>query len=172
MCPFYLSETPLGLLTPVSCRDDGWVVWSTCVLAHILWEASAVRQNKVPKDFIRGQASWSWWWTRKPGVLQSMELQRVGHDWATELNCVRGNGGGQESMQTVMHRDFQWRRVEEKTQAPSLPFNLRKSCQGTSTKVTHQRGTVSLGKGLQCTSHDGQKGAAPRALGHLPTPQS
>ena len=25
----------------------------------------------------------SWWWTRKPGVLQSMGLQRVGHDWAT-----------------------------------------------------------------------------------------
>ena len=28
----------------------------------------------------------SWWWTRRPGVLQSMGLQRVGHDWATELN--------------------------------------------------------------------------------------
>jgi len=27
----------------------------------------------------------SWWWTGKPGVLQSMESQRVGHDWATEL---------------------------------------------------------------------------------------
>ena len=28
----------------------------------------------------------SWWWTRKPGMLQSMGSQRVGHDWATELN--------------------------------------------------------------------------------------
>ena len=27
-----------------------------------------------------------WWWTRKPGVLQSMGWQRVGHDWATEMN--------------------------------------------------------------------------------------
>ena len=27
-----------------------------------------------------------WWWTGKPGVLQSMGLQRVRHDWATELN--------------------------------------------------------------------------------------
>ena len=26
----------------------------------------------------------SWWWTGKPGVLQSMGSQRVGHDWATE----------------------------------------------------------------------------------------
>ena len=28
----------------------------------------------------------SWCWTEKPGVLQSMGLQRVGHNWATELN--------------------------------------------------------------------------------------
>ena len=28
----------------------------------------------------------SWWWTGKPGVLQSMRSQRVRHDWATELN--------------------------------------------------------------------------------------
>ena len=31
-------------------------------------------------------SSGSWWWTGKPGVLQSMESQRVRHDWATELN--------------------------------------------------------------------------------------
>ena len=30
--------------------------------------------------------SGSWWWTGKPGMLQSMGLQRVGHDSATELN--------------------------------------------------------------------------------------
>ena len=30
--------------------------------------------------------SGSWWWTGKPGVLQSMGSQRDGHDWATELN--------------------------------------------------------------------------------------
>ena len=29
----------------------------------------------------------SWWWTGRPGVLQSMGLQRVGHDWVTELSC-------------------------------------------------------------------------------------
>ena len=28
----------------------------------------------------------SWWWTGRPGVLQSMGSQRVRHDWATELN--------------------------------------------------------------------------------------
>ena len=31
--------------------------------------------------------SGSWWWTGRPGVLWFMGLQRVGHNWATELNC-------------------------------------------------------------------------------------
>ena len=30
-------------------------------------------------------SSGSWWWTGKPGVLQSMGSQRVGHNWVTEL---------------------------------------------------------------------------------------
>ena len=29
-------------------------------------------------------SSGGWWWTGKPGMLQSMGLQRVGHDWMTE----------------------------------------------------------------------------------------
>ena len=35
----------------------------------------------------------SWWWTGKPGVLQSMGLQRVRHDWATELTDTEENRG-------------------------------------------------------------------------------
>ena len=31
-------------------------------------------------------SSGSWWWRGRPGVLQSVESQRVGHDWVTELN--------------------------------------------------------------------------------------
>ena len=27
-----------------------------------------------------------WWWTGRPGMLQFVGSQRVGHDWATELN--------------------------------------------------------------------------------------
>ena len=27
-----------------------------------------------------------WWWTGRPGMLQSMGPQRVGHNWAIELN--------------------------------------------------------------------------------------
>ena len=31
-------------------------------------------------------SSRSWWWTGKPGVLQSMGSQGIWHDWAAELN--------------------------------------------------------------------------------------
>ena len=30
----------------------------------------------------------SWWWTGRPGVLRFMASQRVGHNWATELNWL------------------------------------------------------------------------------------
>ena len=33
-------------------------------------------------------SSGSWWWTGKPGMLQSMRLQTVRHDWVTELMAV------------------------------------------------------------------------------------
>ena len=33
-------------------------------------------------------SSRSWQWTGMPGVLQSMESQRVGHNWPTELNWI------------------------------------------------------------------------------------
>ena len=44
------------------------------------WMASPTRWTWVWVN------SRSWWWTGKPGVLRFMGSQRVGHDWATELN--------------------------------------------------------------------------------------
>ena len=32
--------------------------------------------------------SGSWWWTGRPGVLRFIGSQRVGNDWATELNWI------------------------------------------------------------------------------------
>ena len=36
-------------------------------------------------------SSGSWWWTGRPGVLQSMGSQKIGHDRATELNWIALN---------------------------------------------------------------------------------
>ena len=43
------------------------------------WMASSTRLTWVWASFR------SWWWTGRPDVLQSMGLQRVRHNWATEL---------------------------------------------------------------------------------------
>ena len=44
------------------------------------WMASPTRWTWV------WASSGSWWWTGRPGVLWFMGSQRVGHNWATELN--------------------------------------------------------------------------------------
>ena len=36
-------------------------------------------------------SSGSWWWTGKPGMLQSMGSQRVRHNWGTQLNWSQQN---------------------------------------------------------------------------------
>ena len=46
------------------------------------WMASPTRWTWVCVD------SGSWWWTGWPDVLRFMGSQRVGHDWATELNWL------------------------------------------------------------------------------------
>ena len=57
------------------------------------WMASPTRWTWV------WASSGRWWWTGKPGMLQSMGSQRVGHDWTTELNWIerlRKDGLGEE----------------------------------------------------------------------------
>ena len=49
--------------------DRGWDGWMVS-LTQWIW---------VWVNFRR------WWWIGRPGILQFMGLQRVGHDWATEL---------------------------------------------------------------------------------------
>ena len=52
------------------------------------WMASRTRWTWVWVN------SGSWWWTGRPGMLLFMGSQRVGHDWATELNwtCTQKAG--------------------------------------------------------------------------------
>ena len=43
----------------------------------------------------------SWWWTEKPGMLQIMGSQRVGHDWVTELNMQKQ---GERELELVINQ--------------------------------------------------------------------
>ena len=60
------------------------------------WErlkAGGEGDNRGWDGWIASPTQWTWvwassgsyWWTEKPGVLQSMGLQWVRHDWVTEL---------------------------------------------------------------------------------------
>ena len=52
------------------------------------------RDDRGWDGWMTSSTQWTWvwvnsrscWWTGRPGMLQSMGLQTVGHDWVTELN--------------------------------------------------------------------------------------
>ena len=56
------------------------------------WMASLTQWTRVWVN------SGSWWWTRRLGILQFMGSQRVGHDWATELNWTELRGDGRSTL--------------------------------------------------------------------------
>ena len=67
------------------------------------WRASPTQWTGVWMSFS------SWWWTGKPGMLRSMGLQRVRHDWATELNLAGSRyviSSGQYSWLYLQPKDF------------------------------------------------------------------
>ena len=65
------------------------------------WMASPTRWTWVWVD------SGSWWWTGRPGMLRFMGLQRVRHDWATELNWTEDNTCGKLAFEYVQTQS-QW----------------------------------------------------------------
>ena len=78
------AETPI--LWPPDVKN--WLIGKTLMLGKIEcgdrewdgWMASPTQWTWV------WVSSRSWWWTGKPGMLQSIGLQRVRHNWVIELN--------------------------------------------------------------------------------------
>ena len=57
------------------------------VLKFVIWGSQIIKVfSAAEKNNCSIVNSRSWWWTRRPGVLRSMESQRAGHDSASELN--------------------------------------------------------------------------------------
>ena len=57
-------------------------------------EEEMVGWNHPLNEHEFSASSGSGWWTGKPGMLQFMGSQRVGHDWTTELNWFQMIGLG------------------------------------------------------------------------------
>ena len=91
--PIYKAETPI--LWPLDVKS--WLIWKDSDAGKDWgheekgttgcdgWMASPTQWTWVWVD------PRSWWWTGRPGVLRCIGSQRVGHDWATELNWSTQN---------------------------------------------------------------------------------
>ena len=73
-----------------------WCKELTHLKRHLMLEKIEGRRRRDGRGWDGWMASltqWTWiwvnsgssWWTGRPGVLRFMGLQRVGHDWVTEL---------------------------------------------------------------------------------------
>ena len=63
----------------------------------------------------------SWWWMGRPGVLWFMGSQRVGHNWATELNWMRIYGIAQETLL----RALEWPKREGNPKEEGIYMNIQ-----------------------------------------------
>ena len=99
------NQSTLKEISPGCWKDWCWS-WSTNTLATWCeelthwkrpwcWEglgSGGEGDNRWWDDWMASLTGWAWvwvnsgsrWWTGKPGVLQSMRLQRVRHNWASE----------------------------------------------------------------------------------------
>ena len=101
----FIGRTDAEAATPILWPPDAksWFIWKDPDVEKIEgrkrrddrgwdgWMASLTQWTWVWVN------SWSWWWTGRPGVLQSMGSQRVGHDWATELDWSSSDGEEDDS---------------------------------------------------------------------------
>ena len=91
--PEYLLE---GLMLKLKLQYFGHLMWRADSLEKTLmlgktegrrrgWQRMRWLDGITDLTDMSLSSSGSWWWTGRPGVLQSMGSQRVGHDWAAEL---------------------------------------------------------------------------------------
>ena len=92
-----------GLILKLKLQYFGYLMWrtdsleKTLMLGKIEGRTRRGGDNRGWDGWVASLSQWiwvwansgNWWWTGKPGVLESMESQRVGHDshW-TELNWI------------------------------------------------------------------------------------
>ena len=83
------AETPV--LWPPNAKN--WLIWKD-LDAGKDWRQEEKRNNRGWDGCMASLTQWtgdwvnsaSWCWTWRPSMMQSMELQSIGHNWATELN--------------------------------------------------------------------------------------
>ena len=95
-----------------------------------------------------------WWWTGRPGVLWFMESQRVGHDWATELNWTERSMTW-TLLNWILHPRLETSCGETKIQRPLRQVS-GSGGHGTKMICEPQLQPCWWGSRAPCTSHSGR----------------
>ena len=91
-----------GLMLKLKLQYFGPLMWRADSLEKTLMLGKIEGRRKRGRQRMRwldGITRWtwvwassgSWWWTGKPGVLQSLGSQSIRHDWVIELNWKKWN---------------------------------------------------------------------------------
>ena len=106
-----------GLMLKLKLQYFGHIISIGQILTHLqrpwCWErlkAGGEGDDRGWDGWMASPTQWTWvwvnsgrwWWTGRPGVLRSTGLQRVGHDWETELNFSLTNNVGLQKTQNLM----------------------------------------------------------------------
>ena len=100
--PFLFRKSVLNIHWKIDAKAETPILWQPDAKKWLIW-----KDPHAGKDWRQGERGWQrmrwldgvthatdlnlsklqdWQWTGRPGMLQSMGSQRVGHDWVTELN--------------------------------------------------------------------------------------
>ena len=103
------AEYPLeGLMLKLKLQYFGHMMWRTDSLEKTLMpgkiEGRSRGEDRGWDGWMVSPIQWtwvwvnsrSWWWTGRPGMLKSMGLQRIGHDWATERTAELNSSPGHD----------------------------------------------------------------------------
>ena len=92
----FIGRTDAEAETPVLWPPDvkNWLIWKDLPWCWERLKVGGEGDDRGWDGWMASPTQWtwvwansrSWWGTGRPGVLQSMGLQRVRHDWVTELN--------------------------------------------------------------------------------------
>ena len=97
------NQSILKEISPVCSLEGPMLKLKLQYFGHLMWRVDSLEKTLMlgeegddrEWDGWMASLTWwtwvwvnsgSWWWTGRPGVLWFMGSQRVGHDWATELN--------------------------------------------------------------------------------------
>ena len=131
-----------GLMLKLKLQYFGHLMWRVDSLEKTLMlgglGAGGEGDDRGWDVWMASPTRWAWvlissrslWWIGRPGVMQFMGLQRVRHDWATELNWTEQSHSHQDSMVLAQRQKYrsmeQNRKLRDKSMYLWTPYLQQK----------------------------------------------